>query len=220
MRVGRLTIQLTVYYLVVTAVVLALDWLMPAFEQFLPIGGAESLLAGGGNDPFDSIAIGATKVGNLVDSLVYMFIAVVGALLAVLPVSWAYIAIRDHKDYDQSLVETIILLPIIVTSIVILVHDSLALAFSLAGIVAGVQFRNSLKSSGDALFVLLAIGIGLGAGIRALEVSLVMSIIFNYVLLALWVLDYGWMEGARRYMRDSHEVVEPVEERPKAKKRK
>ncbi len=93
----------------------------------------------------------------------------------------------------------------------ILVHNSLALAFSLAGIVAGVQFRNSLKSSGDALFILLAIGIGLGAGIGALEVSLVMSLMFNYVLLALWFLDYGWMEGARRYLRDSHEAEAPIE---------
>ena len=202
MRIGRLFLQLSVFYLVVTGAVLALDLLFPAFDQFLPIGGAEGLLAGGGGDPFDSVAVGATKVANLTDSLAYLFIAVMGALLTVLPVSWIYIAVRDHGDFDQSLVELIILLPIIVTSIVILVHNSLALAFSLAGIVAGVQFRNSLKSSGDALFILLAIGIGLGAGIGALEVSLVMSLMFNYVLLALWFLDYGWMEGARRYLRD------------------
>lgn len=206
MRIGRLFLQLTLFYLVVTGAVLFIDMLFPTFERFLPIGGAEGLLAGGSNDPFESIEVGATKVGNLIDSVVYLFIAVMGAILTVLPVSWTYIAVRDHEDFDQSLVESIILLPIIVTSIVILVHNSLALAFSLAGIVAGVQFRNSLKSSGDALFVLLGIGIGLGAGIGALEVSLVMSLMFNYVLLALWYLDYGWMEGARRYLRDSHEA--------------
>ena len=210
MRIGRLFLQLSLFYLVVSGTVLALDFLVPAFGQFLPIGGAEGLLSGGSGDPFESIAIGATKVGNLTDSLVYLFIAVAGALLTVLPVSWTYIAIRDHEDFDQSLVETIILLPIIVTSIVVLVHNSLALAFSLAGIVAGVRFRNSLKSSGDVLFVLLGIGIGLGAGIGALEVSLVMSMAFNYVLLALWFLDYGWLEGARRYLRDTHQADLPI----------
>lgn len=203
MRIGRLFLQLTLFYLVVTGVVLLIDAIFPDFEHFLPIGGAEGLLTGDG-DPFDSVTVGATKVGNLTDSLAYMSIAVIGALLTVLPVSWIYIAVRDHHEFDQSLVETIILLPIIVTSIVILVHNSLALAFSLAGIVAGVQFRNSLKSSGDTLFVLLCIGIGLGAGIGALEVSLVMSLMFNYVLLLLWYLDYGWMQGARRYLRDFH----------------
>ena len=209
MRIGRLLIQITLFYVVVTGTVLLIDALFPQFENFLPIGGAEGLLAGDG-DPFDSVTVGATKVGNLVDSLAYMFIAILGALLTVLPVSWIYIAVRDHHDFDQSLVETIILLPVIVTSIVILVHNSLALAFSLAGIVAGVQFRNSLKSSGDTLFVLLCIGIGLGAGIGALEVSLVMSFMFNYVLLTLWFLDYGWMEGARRYLRDFHHHDDPA----------
>ena len=234
MRIGRLFLQLTLFYLIVTGTVLLIDALFPDFEHFLPIGGAEGLLAGDG-DPFDSVAVGATKVGNLTDSLAYMSIAIIGALLTVLPVSWIYIAVRDHHEFDQSLVETIILLPIIVTSIVILVHNSLALAFSLAGIVAGVQFRNSLKSSGDTLFVLLCIGIGLGAGIGALEVSLVMSLMFNYVLLTLWFLDYGWMAGARRYLPDFHHhdeqppedevslqspILPPKPEKTKAKKRK
>ena len=83
----------------------------------------------------------------------------------------------------------------------IVVHNSLALAFSLAGIVGGVRFRNSLKSSGDALYILLAIGIGLSAGIGAIEIALVMSIVFNYVFLALWGADYGALHGAHRYLR-------------------
>ena len=204
MRIGRLFLQLTVFYLVVTGVVLGLVAVFPGFQAFLPIGGAEGLLSGSADDPFETIEIGATRVGNLGESIIWLVIAVMGALFTVLPVSWTYMACRDHKDFDQSLVETIVVLPIIVTSIVILVHNSLALAFSLAGIVGAVRFRNSLKSSGDALFVLLAIGIGLSSGVGALEVALVMSLVFNYVFLALWALDYGWMEGARRYLRDRH----------------
>lgn len=204
MRIGRLSLQLTLFYAVVTGVVLALTALIPGFDSFLPIGGAEGLLAGSSEDPFETIEIGATKVGNLGESILWLFLAVLGSLLTVLPATWTYMACRDQENYDQSLVETVIVLPILVTSIVILVHNSLALAFSLAGIVGAVRFRNSLKSSGDALFVLLAIGIGLSSGVGALEVALVMSVIFNYVFLALWALDYGWMEGARRYLRDKN----------------
>jgi len=204
MRIGRLFVQLTLFYLLVTGIVLGLATAFPGFEHFLPIGGAEGLLSGSADDPFETIEIGATRVGNLGESIVWLVIAVMGALTTVLPVSWMYMACRDHKNFDQSLVETIVVLPIIVTSIVILVHNSLALAFSLAGIVGAVRFRNSLKSTGDALFVLLAIGIGLGAGVGALEIPLVMSLIFNYVFLLLWATDYGAVEGARRYLRDTH----------------
>ena len=72
-----------------------------------------------------------------------------------LPVSWVYMAVRSGDEYDQSLVNTILVLPMVVTGIVIIVQNSLALAFSLAGIAGAVRFRNSLKSSGDALFILL-----------------------------------------------------------------
>lgn len=218
MRAGRLFAQLTLFYLLITGTVLALTILVPGFRHFLPIGGAESLLAGESDDPFESVTIGATMVGNFLDSVLYLFITSMGALITAMPVSWTYMACRDHKEFDQSLVVPIIVLPILVTSIVILVHDSLALAFSLAGIVGAVRFRNSLKSSGDALYVLLAIGIGLSSGVGALEVALVMSMIFNYVFLALWTLDYGWIEGARRYLRNDSrpDRVEPDKKTPDA----
>ena len=83
----------------------------------------------------------------------------------------------------------------------ILVHNSVGLAFGLAGIVNIVRFRNTLKSTGDALYVLLAIGIGMAAGVGAMEVAIVMSVAFNYYFLILWVSDYGGRRGTRRYMR-------------------
>ena len=205
MTVNGLLIRLTLYYIAVTAAVFAATLLIPGFEEFLPIGGAENLLTGPASDPLASVEIAARRVGNLAESVVWLFVAVMGALLTILPVSWTYMACRVRKEYDQSLVETIIVLPIAVTSIVVIVHNSLALAFSLAGIVGGVRFRNTLKSSGDALFILLAIGIGLSAGIGALEIALVMSIIFNYTFLVLWATDYGAMEGTHRYLKDNHE---------------
>jgi hypothetical protein len=220
MRVRRLFLQVTLFYLVVTGAVIGLVALVPGFEHFLPIGGAESLLSGPAGDPFESVEIGAARVGNLGESILWLFIAVIGALLTMLPVSWTYMACRDPKEYDQSLIETMVVLPIAVTSIVVLVHNSLALAFSLAGIVGGVRFRNSLKSSGDALYVLIAIGVGLGAGIGALEVALVMSLLFNYVFLILWGTDYGALQGAHRYLRDKHKVYEPKPEKKEKEKEK
>ena len=83
----------------------------------------------------------------------------IGALLASLPVTWVYMGVRNDDEYDQSLINTILVLPLVVTGIVIIVQNSLALAFSLAGIAGAVRFRNSLKSSGDALFILLAVAL-------------------------------------------------------------
>ena len=90
----------------------------------------------------------------------------------------------------------------VVGSIVIVVQHSLALAFALGGIAGAVRFKNSLKSSGDALYILLSVGIGLASGIGAVELALVMSVAFNYCFVALWISDYGERQGMKRYMTD------------------
>lgn len=200
-RVLHLFFKLTIYYAVLTGLVVWGVTVFPGLDDYLPIGGAQALLGAVSKDPFKAIEINATRVSSISDSLLWMGIAISAAVLTILPVSWIYMSIRKRSDYDQSLVETIMILPIAVTSLVILVHDSLALAFSLGGIVAVVRFRSTLKSTGDALYVLVAIGIGLAAGVGAIEVAIIMSVAFNYCFLILWITDYGGHRGTRRYMR-------------------
>ena len=200
-RVVHLFFKLTVYYASVTAVVFTVVTMYPQLNAYLPIGGALSLLGDVKKDPFKAIEINASQISSLGGSVLWMSIAIIGALLTILPVSWTYMSIRKRSDYDQSLVETIMILPISVTSLVFIVHGSLALAFGLTGIVAVVRFRNTLKSTGDALYILVAIGIGLSAGVGAMEVAIVMSLAFNYCFLILWITDYGGHRGTRRYMR-------------------
>jgi len=204
MSAQQLFLRLTLYYAAVTTLVLTISALLPGFSDFLPVGGAQGLLSNQTSDPFESIEIGATRVADLTSSILWLLIATIGALTTVLPVTWTYMACRKRKAYDQALVESMIVLPIAVTAIVLMVHNSLALAFSLAGIVGAVRFRNTLKSTGDALFILVAIGIGLSSGIGALEISLVMSMAFNYVFFLLWVTDYGGKRIGHRYMRAGH----------------
>jgi hypothetical protein len=87
-------------------------------------------------------------------------------------------------------VQTLIVLPLVVAGIVVLVKYSVALAFSLAGIVAAVRFRNTLDDSKDAVYIFLATGIGLASAVD-LPVAFVISILFNAVALALWYTDFG-----------------------------
>jgi hypothetical protein len=216
----RLFAKLTAYYLAVTAVVLIALQLFPNLREYMPFGGVEALMAKSRPAVDEVFAPLAADSGGLRETLYWLVITILGALLTALPVSWVYIAIRNPEDYDQSLVDTIVILPIVVTSIIIIVQNSLALAFSIAGIAAAVRFRNSLKSSGDALFILLAVGIGLSAGIGAVELAIVMSVAFNYVFLVLWLTDYGDRRGLKkRYMVDCDPEQAAIEAKEAAETR-
>jgi hypothetical protein len=117
-------------------------------------------------------------------------VAMLASVLLALPVAWVYLATRAKRGYQQSVVQLLVILPAVVAGIVLLVKYSLALAFSLAGIVAAVRFRNTLDDSKDAVYVFLATAIGLSAAVN-LPVAAVLSIGFNIVVLALWYSDFG-----------------------------
>jgi hypothetical protein len=121
---------------------------------------------------------------------------IVGALSLVVPVAWVYMFTKRFR-YDPALVASVIILPIVVAGIALVVKNSLALAFSLAGIVAAVRFRNTLKDPRDAVYIFLVIGIGLSAGVQALDVALVMSMAFNVVVLFVWKYNVGSIYSGR-----------------------
>ena len=203
MRATKLFAQLTIYYLILFGGAWLLIRNNPELQSYLPVGGAEALInSGGGKSETLGAVAQAQEVKTLGQSLGWMAVAILGALITSLPVTWVYMATRTEDEYDQSIISTILILPSVVTSIVVVVQHSLALAFALGGIAGAVRFKNSLKSSGDALYILLSVGIGLASGIGAVELALVMSLAFNYCFLALWVSEYGEREGMKRFMSD------------------
>jgi hypothetical protein len=203
MRAGKLLLEITAYYLVIGLALFVALKFWPELRGYLPVGGVEQLISQPAKNPLEaSEAVRAAHVGNLGQSVFWLVVAILSAILVSLPVSWVYMAVRGGEEYDQSLVNTIIVLPMVVTGIVIIVQNSLALAFSLAGIAGAVRFRNSLKSSGDALFILLAVGTGLAAGIGAVELAAVVSIFFNYCFAMLWITEYGERKGMKRFLAD------------------
>ena len=120
-----------------------------------------------------------------------LFFSMLGALALMLPVSWIYKGIHRDGEHDQSLDETTLILPAVVAGIVMVVQHSLALAFSLAGIVAGVQFRRALSDTFDTLFIFVAIAVGIAAGIKALDIAIVITIFFNLTTLLVCLFGDG-----------------------------
>lgn len=220
MRARRLLLSLTVYYLLIGLLVFIAIQVFPHAREWLPIGGVQDLVS----QPSKATALQVAEVaqnahtGTMSQSLFWLTVAIFGALLAALPVSWTYMAVRSGAEYDQSLVSTIVILPMVVTGIVIIVQNSLALAFSLAGIAGAVRFRNSLKSSGDALFILMSVGIGLASGIGAVELAALASVLFNYTFAFLWLSEYGERAGMKRYLADFDGIDESAPPEPDKKK--
>lgn len=198
----RLLRKMLLYHLMLGLLLLGLVMAFPSFVDHLPIGGVSNLAASGElsidtsnttTQRSDVEIIGTVlQAGETLDKLGYarqLIITLIGTWLLVLPVSWVHKGIHRATTHDHSLDETTLILPGVVAAIVLIVQHSLALAFSLAGIVAGVQFRRALQDTFDALFILVAIGTGIAAGVNALEVAAVLTVFFSYA--TLYVCCFG-----------------------------
>jgi len=162
----------------------------PGLGEYLPIGGIDDL-PGANINSFEPVYTSVER--NLLTGIapIRLMLASIGAMILTVPVSWAYFITSRARRIDQSFLQTIMVLPLLVTGIAMIVLNSIALAFSLAGVVAAVRFRFSLDQPSDAMYIFVAIGIGLASGIGALGIAYVISLTFVLATLVIWKLEYG-----------------------------
>ena len=187
--------RLLAYYVVLGGVFAALLYFFPVVRQLFSGERLEELtqapqvledgLAGG------QFQAPAAELPSSVKLAITTALSLVATLALMLPVTWVYMSARRTKRHNQAVVETLIILPIVVAAIVLIVRNSLALAFSLAGVVAAVRFRTTLRDTRDTVFIFLAIGVGFAAGVQVITVGAIASVIFNLVLLFTWRYEFG-----------------------------
>lgn len=203
MSPGRLASRTSIYYIVLFAGLIAMMKLWPESVQYLPFGGqdalegtsvesASDLLQGrAGRSAIPGNADATGHVEAIQTAILFLIGHLTGTILAMLPISWTYNAINYESGFRKGFVRALIVLPLCATTIVLLIQDSLALAFGLAALVAAVRFRVVLDEAMDGIFIFAAICVGLAAGIGYLGVAFVMSVFFCFSNIVLWAIDYG-----------------------------
>jgi len=187
--------RLLLYYATLSVLIWSV-WAVMTPDTRLEVRTALAPILGGGGasigeSPFSRTDAAAAMVG-LPPHLVTLLasVACVAALLLALPVAWVYMFTRQKKGYSQSVVHTIVLLPAVVAAVGVLVRNNIALAFSLAGIVAAVRFRTTLEDSKDAVYIFVVSALGLACGVQ-IEVAIVLSLLYIVIALTLWQTDFA-----------------------------
>ena len=201
----RLMLKLGVYFVLLLGSLSMLVVLSPETFNMLPIGGTDAIEIAEFETDGDALktspegdrmqrevtespSFSAGQVG-----LMFIFLAtsLTGTILVMLPITWTYMSTKREIGFKRNFVRALIVLPICATTIVLLIQDSLALAFGLAAMVAAVRFRVTLQEAIDGIYIFAAICVGLAAGIGYLGVGIVMAIFFCFANAILWQIDYG-----------------------------
>lgn len=200
---AALAVRLVVYFAVLIAALATLATFVPRSQDFLPFGGsaldisatADRIFEAGGGprglDVEESTDGTPGPWNTRLDAALFLVAGLFGTIVLMIPITWVYMAIKTPQGYRKAFVEALIVLPICATTVVLLIQDSLALAFGLAALVAAVRFRVRLPDALDGIYVFAAICVGLASGIGFLGVAVVMTIFFCFASIILWGIDYG-----------------------------
>ena len=182
--------RLLAYYLIVAAVVSLLIYFFPFVN--LAFSGERLAELSGSRVLTDALptATGPLQMPPRLEVVISATLSLIGTLVLMLPVSWVYMSVQRDRVPNSTIVETLIILPIAVAGVVLVVKNSLALAFSLAGVLAGVRFRTRITDARDLVFIFVAIGVGFAAGVQVMTIAALLSVFINFVLLFSW--RYGW----------------------------
>jgi len=200
----RLIVKLAIYFFVLISLNIATLLIDSDSLRYMPLGGIDALeqLSDTVDSESTQSSLSAITSGSeektpaatseaIGGMLIFLCATLLGTVLVMIPVAWTYTATGFDSGPSKTFVRALLVLPICASTVVLLIQDSLALAFGLAALVAAVRFRVALPDAIDGIYIFAAICIGLAAGIGHLGVAAVMAMFFCLVNAVLWQMDYG-----------------------------
>ncbi|MDZ7371753.1 MAG: DUF4956 domain-containing protein [candidate division KSB1 bacterium] len=103
--------------------------------------------------------------------------------------------------YSASLVNTLILITMVTTMVIMVIGNNLARAFGLVGAMSIIRFRTAVKDTRDIAFLFFALAAGLAAGAGNHMVALIGCAAVSLVVLVLFFLNYGVPRGKELLLR-------------------
>ncbi|MGW0435942.1 DUF4956 domain-containing protein [Micromonospora sp. NPDC003197] len=128
---------------------------------------------------------GTFSVGDITIALALSFVlsAVIG---------WIYRATHRNVSYSQSYVQTLVILGMLVSLIMLVVGSNIARAFALVGALSVVRFRNAIKETRDVGFIFLTMGVGMACGTRFYTLAVIATVAIGLVVLVMY--RFSWFQ--------------------------
>lgn len=117
-----------------------------------------------------------------------------GLLLAFLTgqvIAWVYMFTHSGLSYSRAFVNSLVVMPILVSLVMQVLSNNLVTAFGLLAVFAIVRFRNILRDTLDTTYVLSSIVMGMASGTQRFSVAVVGCLLVSAVFLFLWYTAFG-----------------------------
>jgi hypothetical protein len=120
-----------------------------------------------------------------------LIIALATALALGLIISVVYMKTHENRTPSRGFALTLVILPAVVTIIILLIGNSVARAFSLAGAFQIIRFRSAPGNPKDITYVLFSMAVGLCCGMGFIAYGAIAAVILCGVMVVLEIAKFG-----------------------------
>lgn len=106
-------------------------------------------------------------------------------------IAWSYVATHSGMSYSRTFVNSLITIPIIVSSVMMVLSNNLVTAFGMMAVFAIVRFRNVLRDTMDTTFILSVIAVGMACGTQKYATAVIGCLVIIAVVLYLHYTSFG-----------------------------
>lgn len=125
-------------------------------------------------------------------SLAFVLSAIIG---------WVYRYTHKNVSYSQSYVQTLVMVGMIVSLIMLVVGSNVARAFALVGALSVIRFRNAIKETRDVGFIFLAMAIGMTTGTRFYVLAIAATVAVCLVMLIMYKFNWFKLDVQRQVVK-------------------
>ncbi|AKE92024.1 MULTISPECIES: DUF4956 domain-containing protein [Rhodococcus] len=116
-------------------------------------------------------------------------------------IGWVYRHTHKNVSYSQSYVQTLVLVGMVISLIMLVVGSNIARAFALVGALSVVRFRNAIKETRDVGFIFLVMAVGMTTGTRFYLLAIAATIAICLVLLIMNKFNWFKLDVQRQVVK-------------------
>ncbi|MER6005870.1 DUF4956 domain-containing protein [Nonomuraea angiospora] len=116
-------------------------------------------------------------------------------------IGWVYRATHRNVSYSQSYVQTLVILGMLISLIMLVVGSNIARAFALVGALSVVRFRNAIKETRDVGFIFLVMGVGMAVGTRFYLLAIVAAVAISLIIMVMHRFNWFQLNVRRQVVK-------------------
>ena len=124
---------------------------------------------------------------NVFDVFSNLFVALICGIIIAL----VYRFIYKGPSYSVTYVNSLVLLTLITSIVILVIGNNLARAFGLVGAMSIIRFRTAVRDVQDIVFIFFALSIGMAAGVGLHVIAIAGTIIISIITIVLVTFNFG-----------------------------